>query len=68
MVAGGSLITLTLRVTHGTEAAASQHLGATVNTFSSSVLLPPFSKESAAACKWAMSAHAANPLCHFPAA
>lgn len=66
VLAGGSLITLTLRLTHGTEAAASQHLPASVNTFPASVPLPPFSTKSAPACKWAMSAHAANPLSHFP--
>lgn len=44
MGAWGSLIKLTLRVTHGAEAAEPQHLDATMNTFSSSVPLSAFSQ------------------------
>lgn len=49
MGAGGSLIKLTLRMTHGAEAAASEHRDAAMNTFSFSVSLS--SLFSQAACE-----------------
>lgn len=68
MGAWGSLIKLTLRVTHRAEAAASQHRDATMNTFSSFFfILPgcPVSHKKSRGCKWVMSAYNAQ-LLHPP--
>lgn len=64
MGAWASLIKLTLRMTHGAEAAASQRWDATTSTFSSSVprLLSPVSLEKRRGCKWVMSAYNAQLL------